>query len=175
MYAVWSCRCSTNERPRFKHVRCHATWATRFQEGQYLVVCVQSQTNIVFKSRCVYYRIQRWIPQWIHSDKESDDGFKARRIIISEINTRRHLHLHNPASWSSGTKQSWSKSSKTKAALSELFWSPDWANSSDEKKHITGKNSLWVIHERWFGTTVRNGEWRHWHEWQGQLARCAGP
>ena len=43
-----------------------------------------------------------------------------------------------------GTKQSCSKSYKSKAALPELFWSPDWANSSDEKKHITGKNSLWV-------------------------------
>ena len=56
------------------------------------------------------------------------------RNIISETDLRRHLH--NPASW---TKQSWSKASQ----------------------HITGKNTLWVIHERLIGTTVRR-RWRRW-------------
>ena len=62
---------------------------------------------------------------------EIDDGFKARLIIISEINTRRHLHLPAYPEAEERAAPPPPKQSLTKAS-----------------QHIAGKNTVWVIHER---------------------------
>ena len=121
----------------------HATWTTRFQ-GQYLVVCVQ--INILFSNQDAFIEYSGAYNSE-YSDKERDDGFKSRCNIISEITTTTEICSASDVCAGLGRRSNLWRSSGTKQSLSKA------------SQHIPGKNTVWLIHERWLGTTVRR-RWR---------------